>query len=837
MLPAVLGFAAICLVVIFLLIWVLVWLGFWMMKIFYHVTMACIRHVAGILIYLYINHPKVLVTIGFIWVLIRFGTPYAVTGLRWMRGFLKKYYLRLKGQKGLEPSMCYWVRRSKCLLAGRQTFEIQGIHCSGLRYNCNTYAKEGDPAHTISGTMMDQMQALNQLSFVVTKGTKTYDSNINIEPISESGVFVIHSQLEQAGEYSISIRWNDQPIYGSPFAVKIVPGPPIISKCEVLGPIGSPGGEQHWPVCLGENANVWIQMKDEYDNFVPLSKCLHRVGVWSMPLVGIPSSPFARTHSDLARVASDEPASPSSTQPGKGGTFHTTIQKATKIKPKFQETPRGSKLIYKPGQRGSFLLQVFFDGTEVASVTLSQAINGANCFLKASPPYEPLAGARFCLQAHGRMDFRRQLSIHNYVDPELMPESLPLRLKHMQALNRLKVTINHVVSDEESVADVSEISEEGVYDITCTVRKAGEHRMVVRWNDKPVVSSPLTLTVKPDRIYPPESSLTCTHLPVLVDSQVQIEVACQDRFGNQITEGGAHQDFELCLAKRSGPQGDGDWVPCVHTIVDMNNGSYEVHFSPTEVGLFEVRLRYQNLDFHPAFVCVVDAVTKDLAKRCLEDHGITLKCLLHDEDGYAQKVYLSITNRSIFLKKFFLGVFATKLHSWRLNTQLQVLPRGSDRLIIKDERDEVEVMLGAGSLAATNPSLACCAIAATLLHSRFAKYGEQGSTFEDKRQYLTTQLNNLTKPRSSSLRVTVDRSQLEATAGQLQQLSIEDWRRPWHITFQGEPGVDCGGLKREFFTIMAYHLFLPKGEAEACTIPYHNLRSICPPSPFAMLQT
>lgn len=43
----------------------------------------------------------------------------------------------------------------------------------------------------------------------------------------------------------------------------------------------------------------------------------------------------------------------------------------------------------------------------------------------------------------------------------------------------------------------------------------------------------------------------------------------------------------------------------------------------------------------------------------------------------------------------------------------------------------------------------------------------------------------------------------------LSQLKGDIWRQQWHVTFRDEPGLDAGGLLREFWTLMSETLFSP----------------------------
>ena len=37
-----------------------------------------------------------------------------------------------------------------------------------------------------------------------------------------------------------------------------------------------------------------------------------------------------------------------------------------------------------------------------------------------------------------------------------------------------------------------------------------------------------------------------------------------------------------------------------------------------------------------------------------------------------------------------------------------------------------------------------------------------------------------------------------------------EWLREWLVAFEGEPGIDCGGVRRELYTKLAQCLFAPE---------------------------
>ncbi len=85
--------------------------------------------------------------------------------------------------------------------------------------------------------------------------------------------------------------------------------------------------------------------------------------------------------------------------------------------------------------------------------------------------------------------------------------------------------------------------------------------------------------------------------------------------------------------------------------------------------------------------------------------------------------------------------------------------------------------------------------------------------FDNKRSFFRTKLRQVdsdTKHPPPQLKLNVRRDDVfRDSYAKLQVRSKEEWRGRLNITFQGEEGVDAGGLVREWFSILAREIFNP----------------------------
>ncbi|KAG5177046.1 hypothetical protein JKP88DRAFT_202624 [Tribonema minus] len=132
-----------------------------------------------------------------------------------------------------------------------------------------------------------------------------------------------------------------------------------------------------------------------------------------------------------------------------------------------------------------------------------------------------------------------------------------------------------------------------------------------------------------------------------------------------------------------------------------------------------------------------------------------------------------------------------------------------------------------------NPSLLDRSLGAMVRDPRCRQHLD----FANKRAYFRAQLRRLRQQstrRYGSLRLSVPRAQVfEYSFHQLRIRTAEEMRGRLHITFDGEEGIDAGGLTREWYSILAREIFnadyaLFKAGADGVTFQPNALSTINP---------
>eukprot|EP01012_Entosiphon_sulcatum_P040421 TRINITY_DN54073_c0_g1_i1.p1 TRINITY_DN54073_c0_g1~~TRINITY_DN54073_c0_g1_i1.p1 ORF type:complete len:793 (-),score=106.89 TRINITY_DN54073_c0_g1_i1:10-2364(-) len=359
--------------------------------------------------------------------------------------------------------------------------------------------------------------------------------------------------------------------------------------------------------------------------------------------------------------------------------------------------------------------------------------------------------------------------------------------------------------------------ETGRFAVQFLPRRAARYSLCVRWNGEVVQNGSFGVTVIPGPIDPPSCRMECTpnsKMPIAVGRPLELVLLCRDRFGNPVRG-----------------------VPSDGVVVSMNaqpidaparteGDSVFIHIqAAADCGIHQLRIQYNGLELGKFELCIVDHTTWALLQSSIQANTWYIRCQVGEQHGY-----LYVTPRSLSVKKFYIGLIPTKLYAWRLSTSLGITFAG-DTLHINDEADTVAITFP-DRREIHRPALTAYAMAMSFLYSRFTT---AATTFEAKKRIIAARLKELqTKkkvPGEKSIHVL--RSDLSSALRIMKGFNEIEWRQPWRVTFISEHGVDCGGLRKEFFTIIARELILPTKEIPAF-VQLSPTRRLLHPNSFSM---
>ncbi|XP_026463622.1 apoptosis-resistant E3 ubiquitin protein ligase 1 [Ctenocephalides felis] len=167
-----------------------------------------------------------------------------------------------------------------------------------------------------------------------------------------------------------------------------------------------------------------------------------------------------------------------------------------------------------------------------------------------------------------------------------------------------------------------------------------------------------------------------------------------------------------------------------------------------------------------------------------------------------KRVLCYVSPKQITLKEMFLKIIPKRLITFRLcpSTKFSFL---LDENFHIDDGCQPRVLLSSRDRDV---------IAATFTHFLLKNIGGS-ETFKDKQDFFYHEVRKAhSRHHHEKLALRVSRTRLlhssmKATKG----FSTADWCRNFEVTFQGEQGVDWGGVRREWFELLCSALFSPEG--------------------------
>eukprot|EP00761_Pharyngomonas_kirbyi_P008336 gb/GECH01008347.1/.p1 GENE.gb/GECH01008347.1/~~gb/GECH01008347.1/.p1 ORF type:complete len:797 (+),score=152.07 gb/GECH01008347.1/:1-2391(+) len=346
--------------------------------------------------------------------------------------------------------------------------------------------------------------------------------------------------------------------------------------------------------------------------------------------------------------------------------------------------------------------------------------------------------------------------------------------------------------------------ETGVVTVEFSARQSGDYSINIKGDGRSIANSPLHVTVLPGPIDGSRCELEPTtdisRKPQLIDQELRLKLIARDSFDNQRISGG---DGDLFFVK------DLTTEKIIQTkhIKDDQNGEYILTLSFNQSGVFRIGILYVdaqilNGEFE---VCVLSEKDMNMVEDGLRNNKIMFsKNISCGSIDHSSKLYFRITPAQVTFLKYRLIFLAKHLYSIgmkELKFSYQHHPQDSrfDTIELNDGFFS-SVEFSSGQLLL---------IYASLLSFKYSS--TQTKSFAQKKQFLANHLN----PNESLKHIFIDRQNILSSAyKEMHNMSINHWHQTFCIQFEGECGIDAGGLRREFFLILAKALFTPDSSTD-----------------------
>ncbi|XP_063222883.1 apoptosis-resistant E3 ubiquitin protein ligase 1 isoform X3 [Bacillus rossius redtenbacheri] len=394
-----------------------------------------------------------------------------------------------------------------------------------------------------------------------------------------------------------------------------------------------------------------------------------------------------------------------------------------------------------------------------------------------------------------------------------------------------------VTDGARRVATVTELggtdpSAANVAVVKFTVRHAGQYHISVLIGSCHVQGSPFVkhfLPGPPD----PNKSVFVRHSSIVVCTagiSHSLAIEPRDEYNNLCvfrSEDNPTQGYDVTITQLYLQVGSSEPAPCSVTL-DYEQISHRICLQvcfPSE-GCFHATVSYRgvelnNGDFDIIVLSSSDAalVQKNVASK---NHNICYEARLVGVQGETlakpRKVFCYVSPKQLTVKEFLLKFIPKRLVTFRLcpstkfhfkssaynsssnNNQLSSCNNGNNQpSFIVDDGCQPKV-----ELIAKDRNV----IAATFTHFLLKNIGGS-ETFKDKQDFFYHEVRKFHQRHyHEKLPMKISReklleSSLKATKG----FSVTDWCRNFEITFQGEQGLDWGGVRREWFELVCAALF------------------------------
>ncbi|PSN50365.1 Apoptosis-resistant E3 ubiquitin protein ligase 1 [Blattella germanica] len=443
-------------------------------------------------------------------------------------------------------------------------------------------------------------------------------------------------------------------------------------------------------------------------------------------------------------------------------------------------------------------------------------------------------------------------------DPQTVGETMTFTVKFYQRNGQpypICDTDNLFVEVTEGARRVATLSELGGTDpsaanvavVKFTVRHAGQYRISVLIGSCHVQGSPFVKTFLPGAyqivnsciftfVGPPDpnksvfvrhsSTVVCTagvpHM-LAIEPRDEFNNLCLFRPDENPIDGYnvAITQWTICCtiaARWLGSQiGSPDPVQCSVTF-DYEETNHRIGLQvrfPSE-GCFHATVSYKGIELHNGDFDIIVLSTSDAAlvqkNVASKNHNICYEARLVSLQGERlskpKKVFCYVSPKQLTVKEFLLKIIPKRLVTFRLcpSTKFHFQSSSNNNnhqhnhpSFIVDDGCQPKV-----ELIAKDRNV----IAATFIHFLLKNIGGS-ETFKDKQDFFYHEVRKYhQKHYHEKLQMKVNREKLlESSMKATKGFSVSDWCRNFEITFQGEQGLDWGGVRREWFELTCAALF------------------------------
>ncbi|XP_041353724.1 apoptosis-resistant E3 ubiquitin protein ligase 1-like isoform X2 [Gigantopelta aegis] len=350
--------------------------------------------------------------------------------------------------------------------------------------------------------------------------------------------------------------------------------------------------------------------------------------------------------------------------------------------------------------------------------------------------------------------------------------------------------------------------------VSFTVHKSGEYKISVMIGARHIKGSPFSKFFEPGPIDASKTGFMnySSTVVCMAGASHPLQIETRDSFGNLAAYKTDLNNYFKISIRESGS--NIKYVPATQIIYDPNEKRLTMYITMERAGCYHAKVSYgdvklKNGDFDIVVLSPNEMahVHKNLAKK---NHNVSYEARLiscnHERLEKPKKVFVYISPKQLTLKEFYLKIIGKKLYTFRVCPSTKFIFNG-----LNNQYDTSTFTIDDGA----QPPIVLAAKDGNIIAATFTSYllkNIGGSeTFQDKQIFFNHQLTQLHLKRAHSrLPIKIDRSNLLYNSYKItKHFDLSDWCKRFEITFLDEPGLDWGGLLREWFELLCSELFDP----------------------------
>ncbi|CAH1791950.1 unnamed protein product [Owenia fusiformis] len=494
-----------------------------------------------------------------------------------------------------------------------------------------------------------------------------------------------------------------------------------------------------------------------------------------------------------------------------------------------QCTPPYSQYTYKTGDN-SLLSLVYFSSI---TFTLATMVYVATTTVMSWRQGNPGSGTNSKYKTSSILEYvmgnylePKKCKVHwEWEEPQTVGKTMTFQIKFFQKNGRAypisdadNLVVEIMNMNNRMTASVqhgsSKSAEANTSHVMFTVHKSGEYKISIMVGATHIKGSPFIKEFDPGPIDASKTRIA-NHSSVIVCTQGQdrpLVIEPRDQYGNlcKYVVDSAEHHFNVSITE---PNSGATTCHNGRLVYESSTKHITMQLKLSDEGCYKAVATYKNTKLHNGEFSILvlnendsNLVKKNTAKK---SHNIWYEGRLlssnNEKLSKAKKVFCYISPKQLTIKEFYLKIIPKRLFTFRVCPSTKFLFKG-----YSNHYDAPVLTIDDGAqppleLATKDRGI----IAATFTNFLLKNIGGS-ETFKDKQDFFYHEVRQLHRRRDTKLYVQVQRANiLESSMKASKNWSTSDWCRNFEVTFQGEAGLDWGGVRREWFELVCSELFDP----------------------------